>query len=85
MQNGQKSLFEVRFRFLRWLGGFGGGILIRAPKVPFSVPQNGKNDPLLLATFLGSRFHRPPGEIFEWFRNFPKTVTYPWSLENLNI
>ena len=25
MQNGQKSLFEGRFRFLRWLcGGFGG-------------------------------------------------------------
>ena len=47
-KNGQKSLFEVRFWFLRWLfGGFGGyfvlksglRILIRVPQVPFSVPS----------------------------------------------
>ena len=59
-------------------------ILIRAPEVPFLVPQNDKNDPILLAIILVSRFHRPPGAVFECFRNFPETVTYPWSLENPN-
>ena len=48
-QNGKKSLFEVRFGFLRWLfGGFGGlfggvgglKILISAPEVPFLVHPN---------------------------------------------
>ena len=46
-QNGQKSLFEGRFQFLRCVfGGFGGQFvlksglrsLFRAPEVPFSVP-----------------------------------------------
>ena len=48
-QNGKKSLFEVRFGFLRWLfGGFGGlfggegdlKILILAPEVSFLAPPN---------------------------------------------
>ena len=47
MQNGQKSLFKVRFSFLRWrFRGFGGQFvlksglrsLFRAPEVPFLVP-----------------------------------------------
>ena len=57
LQNGHKSLFEVRFGFLRCLlGGFGGGIRpikvisefwFGHPKCHFWYPQNGSNGVIL--------------------------------------